>query len=89
MHESMIMDSPEKSYYSERDAVDMFIDRLRGLDTDVETRLAMAGMFFYPTYGHLDRLVNVILKGPDYMDAENMVEDIMKNLEAQDGKNDM
>lgn len=78
-----------KSYYSESDAVDMFIDRLRGLDTDVETRLAMAGMFFYPAYEYLDRLVNVILKGPDYMDAENMVEDIMKKLEAEDAKDDM
>ena len=79
----------DKSYYSESDAVDMFIDRLRGLDTDVETRLVMAGMFFTPAYEHLDRLFTAILKGPDYLDAENMVEDIMKKLEAEDGKNDM
>lgn len=78
-----------KNYYNEPDAVDMFIDRLRGLDTDMETRLVMASMFFTPAYEELDRLFTAILKGPEYLDAENTVDEIIKTLEAQDGTNDM
>lgn len=77
----MIMDSPEKSYYNETDAVDMCINRIKLHCDEYDTpsaRARAASMFMAPGWPHYERLLNVILYG---VPAENETEKEIEQVE--------